>query len=76
MEEIARRLADAQKVPFLGELPIVQSIRESGDAGRPAVLQEDTIASNAFHEIIHNFVREVEAEALRPKPIKQVEPQG
>lgn len=69
----ARRLADAQKAPFLGELPIVQSIRESGDAGRPAVLQEDTPASKAFHEIIHNFVEEVEAAAKRPKTAKQVE---
>jgi ATP-binding protein involved in chromosome partitioning len=72
----ARRLADAQGVPFLGELPIIQSIREAGDAGRPAVLQEETIAAKAFHEIIHNFVKEVEATALRPKPVKQVEQQG
>mgnify|MGYP000359672032 CR=1 FL=1 len=47
-------------VPFLGELPIVQSIREAGDIGRPAILQENTISAKAFEKIIDNFVSEVE----------------
>jgi ATP-binding protein involved in chromosome partitioning len=47
-------------VPFLGELPIVQSIREAGDVGRPAVLQDGTAASQAFNGIIGNFVKVVE----------------
>lgn len=54
--EGARDLAVDLDVPFLGEVPIVQSIREAGDVGRPAVLQEDTISGNAFREIIRNFV--------------------
>jgi ATP-binding protein involved in chromosome partitioning len=56
----AQNLAADLKVPFLGELPIVQSIREAGDVGRPAVLQDDTPASRALGEIIHNFTRAIE----------------
>lgn len=51
-EHGARDLADRLNIPFLGEIPIVQSIREAGDAGRPAVLQEDTVQSKAFSEVI------------------------
>ncbi len=57
--EGARNLAVDLDVPFLGEVPIVQSIREAGDVGRPAVLQDETVAGNAFREIIRNFVSEM-----------------
>jgi ATP-binding protein involved in chromosome partitioning len=52
----ALRLAETMNVPLLGQLPIIQSIREAGDAGRPAVLQEGTPSSKAFDEIIDKFV--------------------
>ncbi|CAG0911002.1 unnamed protein product, partial [Cyprideis torosa] len=58
-KEGARDLATEIDVPFLGEIPIVQSIRESGDVGRPAILQEDTVASRAFLEMAKNVVAEV-----------------
>ncbi len=57
--EGAKGLAEELQVPFLGELPIIQSIRESGDAGRPAVLQEETPSGDAFRQIIRNFVGEL-----------------
>ncbi len=56
----ARNLSLQLSVPFLGELPIVQSIREAGDVGRPAVLQGDTTSGLAFREIIRNFELELE----------------
>ncbi len=55
----ARLLAENLSIPFLGELPIIQSIREAADVGRPAVLQEGTQAANAFNKIIGNFVEQV-----------------
>lgn len=55
----ARNLALQLNVPFLGELPVVQSIREAADAGRPAVLQGDTPSGLAFREIIANFEHEL-----------------
>ncbi|MGV3638078.1 MAG: P-loop NTPase, partial [Flavobacteriales bacterium] len=47
----ARALAGELKVPLLGEVPLVQSIREAGDVGRPAVLQDSTLVSTAFTEL-------------------------
>jgi len=56
--EGAKNLADDLQVPFLGEVPLVQSIREAGDVGRPAALQTATVTENAFEEITRNVVEE------------------
>jgi ATP-binding protein involved in chromosome partitioning len=56
----AKGLSEKLNIPFLGEIPLVQSICESGDAGRPAVLQNNTPVSNAFNQIIDKFVIEIE----------------
>ena len=56
--EGARVLADDLQVPFLGEIPLVQSIRESGDIGRPAAMQDGTPLSEAFEKITQNVVQE------------------
>jgi ATP-binding protein involved in chromosome partitioning len=55
----AKNLAAGMGVPFLGHVPLVQSVRESGDVGRPAVLQENTSVSNAFDELVITFVEQV-----------------
>jgi len=55
----AKNLAEDLKVPFLGELPLVQSIREAGDVGRPAALQANSISATAFETITKNVVQEV-----------------
>ena len=57
--EGAKNLAEDKGVPFLGEVPIVQSIREAGDVGRPAALQNKTLVANAFEEITRNTVAEL-----------------
>lgn len=54
----ARHLAKDLETPFLGEIPLVQSIRESSDIGRPAALQEDTPVSDAYKEITRNVVQQ------------------
>lgn len=54
----AKDLASDLKVPFLGEIPLVQSLRESGDIGRPAALQTATPLESAFEEITRNMVQE------------------
>ncbi len=58
-EEGARNLAEDLEVPFLGELPLVQSIREAGDIGRPAALQVATPLEKAFEKLTQNVVEEV-----------------
>jgi ATP-binding protein involved in chromosome partitioning len=57
-KEGAKNLATDLNVPFLGEIPLVQSIREAGDAGRPAALQEGSSLSAAFEEITKRIVEE------------------
>lgn len=57
--EGAQNLAEDQKVPFLGELPLVQSVREAGDVGRPAALQDDTPIAEAFKRVTQNVVSEL-----------------
>ncbi len=63
----ARDLAERLDVPFLGHLPLVQGIREAGDAGRPAVLQEETPASVHIQQILSNFEREIRMLPFRKK---------
>ena len=58
-QEGARNLAADLEVPFLGEVPIVQSIREAGDYGRPAAMQTGSIIESVFQEITRNVVQEV-----------------
>ncbi len=54
----AKNLAEDLKVPFLGEIPLVQSLRESGDIGRPAALQTATPLEAAFEKITRDMVQE------------------
>ena len=54
----ARNLAEDLDTPFLGEIPLVQSLRESGDIGRPAALQTATPLEAAFEEITRNMVQQ------------------
>ncbi|MBZ9628315.1 Mrp/NBP35 family ATP-binding protein [Psychroflexus sp. CAK1W] len=58
-EKGAKYLAEDLDVPFLGEIPLVQSLRESGDIGRPAALQEGTPLSESFAELTRNTVQQV-----------------
>ena len=55
----AKNLAKDIKTKFLGEVPLVQSIRESGDVGRPVTLQEGTILEKSFNDITKEMVSEL-----------------
>ena len=68
----AKNLSESLNIPFLGEIPLVQSICESGDAGRPAVLQENTPVAKAFNQIIDKFVIEIEKRNQLHEPTKVV----
>ena len=58
-KEGAKNLAEDTQVPFLGEIPLVQSVREAGDIGRPAALQEESAVADAIHLITQNMVAQV-----------------
>lgn len=51
-----KKLAESMELPFLGEIPIIQSIREASDYGRPAVLQEDEMVSGIYMKLAKNMI--------------------
>ncbi|WP_299671567.1 Mrp/NBP35 family ATP-binding protein [uncultured Polaribacter sp.] len=55
----AKNLAEDIKTKFLGEIPLVQSIRESGDVGHPVALQEGTVLEKSFNEITKEMVAQL-----------------
>lgn len=57
-KEGGRKLAEKYAVPFLGEIPIVQSIRESGDTGYPAVMKNG-LTKEAYMELAESVARQV-----------------
>ncbi len=54
-----KNLAEEYDLPFLGQVPLVQSIREGGDEGRPAMIAAETLAKNAFREFTAKAVRNI-----------------
>ena len=54
-----KNLADEFDIPFLGQIPIVQSIREGGDIGIPVTASDDVISKKAFNDFAGNAVREI-----------------
>jgi ATP-binding protein involved in chromosome partitioning len=60
-----KNLARELNVPFLGQVPIIQGVRESGDAGKPAVMEDSNPATEYFTLIAGNLVREVSKENAR-----------
>lgn len=56
-KEGGKKLAEEFDLPFLGEIPLVQSIREGGDIGVPVMIGDDDISRNAFLEFSQNAVR-------------------
>lgn len=55
----AENLAEDKNVPFLGALPLVQSVREAADMGRPAAMQEGTPIQQSMVEVTQNLVKQL-----------------
>jgi ATP-binding protein involved in chromosome partitioning len=58
-KEGGKRLADEYDLPFLGQIPLVQSIREGGDIGVPIMMGDDEITKEAFKEFAGVVARSV-----------------
>ncbi len=54
-----KRLADEYEIPFLGQIPLVQSIREGGDVGVPVMMGDDEITKKSFREFADYVIRSV-----------------
>ena len=68
-----KRLAEELDVPLLGQIPLVQSIREQGDAGRPVAVENDSITAIAFHDLAIKVVERVNYRNENFEATKKVE---
>ncbi len=67
-----KHLAEKLGLPLLGEIPLVQSIREAGDVGRPAVLQKDTPVAKAYVELTKNTVEKTVERNKKLPPTEKI----
>lgn len=72
-KEGAKKLAEERGVALLGQIPIVQSIREGGDEGKPVALDENSITGMAFSTLADNLVAAVDKRNRELDPTKKVE---
>ncbi|MCG2617274.1 Mrp/NBP35 family ATP-binding protein [Terrimonas sp. NA20] len=75
-KEGGKRLADEYDLPFLGQIPLVQSIREGGDQGVPIMVSDDEITKQAFKEFAAHVVRGVSMRNANMSTEKLVEVVG
>ena len=72
-KEGCRKLAEKTGIPLLGEIPIIQGIRESGDAGEPVALFPDKLSGKAFLNLAEAVRTAVETRNAELQPTKKVE---
>jgi ATP-binding protein involved in chromosome partitioning len=68
-----KRLAEDMEIPFLGQIPLVQSIREGGDEGEPVMAGKDNITRQAFLEFAGNAARSIAMRNANIAPTRIVE---
>lgn len=69
-----KNLADEFDIPFLGQIPLVQNIREGGDSGVPVMVSDDIISKAAFMEFAGNAARGIAMRNanLEPTTIQEI----
>lgn len=72
-KEGLKDLAEQHNLPLLGQIPLVQSVREAGDAGRPAILQETTPQAIAFNDFADNVITQINIRNIEKDPTQKVE---
>lgn len=71
-----KNLAAEINVPLLGQIPLVQSICDSGDAGKPAVMDENSPVAKPFLELAGNVARQVAVRNANFAPTERVQASG
>ena len=69
----AKQLSESKKIPFLGSLPLLQSVREASDFGRPAALQDNSSVADSFVSVTQQVVRQIIKRNKNLPPTKAVE---
>ena len=72
-KEGGKRLAEEFDIPFLGQIPLVQEIREGGDMGFPVMVSDDDITRKAFSNFAGNTVRSIAMRNANMEATKIVE---
>ena len=70
-KEGGKRLAEELNIPLLGQIPIVQSICEGGDSGKPVALNPDSITGQAFQKLAENVVKQIDYRNEHLDPTKR-----
>ena len=71
-EDGGENLAKSLNLELLGKVPIVESIRQSGDVGRPAVLQQETIVEKYYNDLCDKLILNIEERNAKLDPTKVV----
>lgn len=72
-KEGGKKMAEEFDIPLLGQIPLVQSIREGGDTGVPLMVSDDATTQKAFWSIAGNAARSVSMRNAKMDPTKIVE---
>ena len=72
-KEGGKKLARESDVVLLGQIPLVQGIRESGDNGSPIAMDEKSIIGKAFMELAQNVAQQIAIRNANLEPTKIVE---
>ena len=72
----AQQMAEQFELPFLGEIPIVQSIREGGDKGVPAIMGDEPISKAAFTDLAKRIAQNIAIRNANMEPTKVVQMQA
>lgn len=67
-----KKLARYSNSVLLGQIPLVQSVREGGDTGKPAILQPDSLVAEAFLKVAENTLRQIAVRNEMMAPSKAV----
>ncbi|MCF6184185.1 MAG: Mrp/NBP35 family ATP-binding protein, partial [Bacteroidales bacterium] len=68
-----KELAERMEIPLLGQIPLVQGIRESGDKGTPIALDKSSPEGKAFNKLAGNIAEKIEERNAKLDPTKKVE---
>tara|TARA_X000000950_G_scaffold143920_3_gene178220 strand:- start:398 stop:1513 length:1116 start_codon:yes stop_codon:yes gene_type:complete len=71
-EDGGENLAKSLSLELLGKVPLVESIRQSGDVGRPAVLQQETIVEKYYNDLCDKLILNIEERNAKLAPTKVV----
>jgi len=72
-KEGGKKLAEKAGIPLLGQIPIIQGIRESGDSGEPVALHPDKPAGREFRDLARSVKQVVDKRNAEKEPTKKVE---